>query len=173
MDTLRLKQMKTIKLDGSYTADELKAKIAELEKLTDWRYMLVDVKSSHYYLGVEFDCSLSTRKFIGSSGFSKPIYSFHNKTQAQLVADKVNLLIEMENWAYANNFQEDGKLWVADWSDENQDKWGIEFLNGFDVCEYITCNALIFGIAVKDEETAKRMLEYFKDSLSVYNKQIQ
>lgn len=104
--------------------------------------------------------------FVGDDEINRPIY-FHTRKQAELMAKKVQLMIEMHNFASLRN---DG--WVADWFNDKI-KFGIKVLHsgGFIDC-YSLQNTFAFGIAVKSKKIAEEMLSIFGDRINeVYNTQ--
>lgn len=95
-------------------------------------------------------------------------HTFKTKEQAQLLADKMNLMQKMHAFAHARN---DG--WVPDWEDGNS-KWGLttDSFEGVRLDYYFNLNGFIFGIAVKSEEIAEEMLAEFGERIKeIYNKQ--
>jgi hypothetical protein len=151
------------------TKEELEAIIAnaqaELEQLKGWRSRLLDPKKGEYcFIESDSDCCFSTYKEKYRSS-RKPEHAFDTLERAELFAKKITLFQEMTNFAYAMN-----EGWVAKWGFK-QVNWGVVMYD--DICgiAYYGCvNPFIFGIAVKDEETAGLMLQEFGDRINeIYN----
>lgn len=103
---------------------------------------------------------------------------FINSEIANEVLDKMELLARMTQFALLRNGE-----WVADWSDINQLKYGIERLDSSSVitdsCRIVhdstitgcrDYNHFVFGIAVKTMEIAKEMLSIFEEEIIKYYK---
>ena len=87
--------------------------------------------------------------------------------QAQILAKKFTLMQEMTRFRDLRNGD-----WVADFSDINQNKWGIIFNESKNETDYncVFSNMFTFGIAVKSEEIAEEMQSIFGDRIKeVYN----
>jgi hypothetical protein len=86
-----------------------------------------------------------------------------NKDDYFKMSHKIKTILRMEAWAKHYN-EVDG--FVADFTDCNQEKWGIDIYNNLiKLTYYSKSNAFIFQICVASKERAKQMLEKFKDDL--------
>ena len=148
---------KTINIEGKdFTIEQLKEMLSKAEQ-KHWRDEAV---------GRWDVCGL-----IGSTGEFNTAdceenYPLHYKTeeQAKRFADKINLFNEMNHFAIIHN-----EGWKADWKDGEQKKYGIQYSMGFFVNFGCLTNEHLFGISVRTEEIAKKMLKEFKYRLEVYN----
>lgn len=152
-----LDMTKTINIEGKdFTIEQLKEMLSKAEQ-SNWRDEAV---------GRWDVCGL-----IGSTGEFSPAdcdenYPLHYKTEeeAQRFADKINLFNEMNHFALIHN-----EGWKADWKDVRKEKFGVGHRDGFEVVDGYVCNTFLFGISVRTEEIADKMLDEFKDRLEVYN----
>lgn len=95
---------------------------------------------------------------------SSPTISFLSQEDADFIADKAKLLIEMSNFSYAVN-----KDWQPDWNDKIQNKYGIVLKSGkAQVSENPVFNLYVFGIVVKTQALALEMLEEFKERIEFF-----
>lgn len=89
------------------------------------------------------------------------IQGFKTKEQAEQHAKRLNLYTEMQVFANFRNGD-----WVADWNNEEQNKYGIviyeSLLSIEDMNSYC---AFIFQISVKSEKIAEEMLEEFGERI--------
>lgn len=131
-----------------------------------WDEWMPDTSIGHY--NVEFGINGYFAEFYTYFGNKdiKEICIF-KREQAELMAKKVQIMIEMQNFASLRN---DG--WVANWEIENI-KWGIEHVNCLFIIQHqIASNYFVLGIAVKSKKIAEEMLCIFGDRIKeVYNVQ--
>jgi hypothetical protein len=139
---------------------ELKRQIAELETQDDWRSKLKDPIDGCY---IVMSNSFSAYKLDNSP--RKPEHAFDTLERAELFAKKITLFKEMTNFAYVMN-----EGWVAKWG-VKQVNWGVVMYdNRCRIADYSYMNNFIFGIAVKDKETAELMLQEFGERINeIYN----
>lgn len=87
----------------------------------------------------------------------------------ELYEEKAVLMEDMMHFAYVKN-----EGWVPNWGDDEQDKYGLSISNNRKIYSISYCvhNCFLFGIAVKSEEIARKMLEEFGKRIErIYNKQ--
>lgn len=95
---------------------------------------------------------------------SSPAQSFFSEEDADFIADKFELLMEMSNFSFAVN-----KDWTPDWDNSNQSKYGIVLKNGkAQVSENPIFNLYVFGIVVKTQKLGLEMLEEFKERIELF-----
>lgn len=95
---------------------------------------------------------------------SSPAQSFFSEEDADFIADKFELLMEMSNFSFAVN-----KDWTPDWNNSNQSKYGIVLKNGkAQVSENPVFNLYVFGIVVKTQKLGLEMLEEFKERIELF-----
>lgn len=95
---------------------------------------------------------------------SSPAQSFFSEEDADFIADKFELLMEMSNFSFAVN-----KDWTPDWDNSNQSKYGIVLKNGkAQVSENPVFNLYVFGIVVKTQKLGLEMLEEFKERIELF-----
>jgi hypothetical protein len=144
---------------------ELKRQIAELETQDNWRSRLKNPKHGCYIIQDDPDHCFRAYELTYSP--RKPEHAFDTLERAELFAKKITLFQEMTNFAYVMN---DG--WQAKWGTW-QGNWGVVMYdNRCRIADYSYMNPLIFGIAVKDKETTKLMLQEFGERINeIYNLQ--
>lgn len=99
----------------------------------------------------------------------KAEHTFKTREQAQLLADKMNLMQQMHAFAHVRN-----EGWVPDWDNGDQKKWGIFYdaLGRLQVYYNTWGNDFIFGLSVKSREIADEMAKEFGERIEkVYSKQ--
>ncbi len=87
----------------------------------------------------------------------------------ELYEEKAILMADMMHFAYVKN-----EGWVPNWGDDEQDKYGLSISNNREIysISYYIHNCFLFGIAVKSEEIARKMLIEFGGRIKeIYNKQ--
>jgi hypothetical protein len=87
----------------------------------------------------------------------------------ELYEEKALLMADMMYFAYVKN-----EGWVPNWGDDEQDKYGLSIGNNREIYSISYCvhNCFLFGIAVKSEKIARKMLEEFGKRIErIYNKQ--
>lgn len=95
---------------------------------------------------------------------SSPAQSFFSHDDADFIADKFELLMDMSNFSFAVN-----KDWTPDWNNTNQCKYGIVLKNGkAQISENPIFNLYVFGIVVKTQKLALEMLEEFKERIEFF-----
>jgi len=147
--------------------DEQLEKIANQIKKTNWKDKL-EIGNFHWKLGNDDrEGFVKPMTILTTVKKNHPEMLFTTQKQAELLAKKCNLMIEMHNFAYAMN-----EGWIPNW-DINDFKWGISYCFGELGLEGLQIsNNLIFGITVKSQEIAERMLEEFGERIKeVYNRQ--
>ena len=161
-------------IDGkSITITLTKEQLEEIKQQTEpekWQDKLVQPNKEDYYYLAQAKSTGELGIFISTCTPRKPELVFETRQQAQLLADKCNLMIEMHNYAYAVN---DG--WIPDWNNNSQYKYGTHS----DYTGKIhsnnqrnTINDFLFGIVVNSHELAKEMLQEFGARLEkLYNQQ--
>jgi hypothetical protein len=135
---------------------------------TNWEDKWVQPQNEVYYR-IEDDtytCLRTTRTNSGSA--RKPRHAFQTQEQADLMAEKCKLMVEMQNFAAVHN-----EGWKPNWS-IGISKWGIAHNedDSFIEEDYTTYNCFVFGITVKTKEIAEKMLEEFEERIKqFYNEQ--
>lgn len=158
--------MKKIKINGQeFTIEQLNELIEQAKEPQHWTEKLVQpIEEEYCYIEDDMDkCfHICKRKYSDR----KPQHAFKTEEQAQIVAEKCTLMVEMHNFAHAMN---DG--WIPDWDNLKETKFGLGFTGGFQITNSNYYNYFLFGIAVKSQEIAEKMLKEFKDRLEIYNQQ--
>ena len=95
-------------------------------------------------------------------------FAFKTEQQSALLAKKCALMVEMHKFAELRNGD-----WVADYSDANQEKFGIRLTDIFETTKRFECNDFCFGVSVKSRQIAEEMLSIFGDRINeIYNTQL-
>ena len=95
-------------------------------------------------------------------------HTFKTQQQAELMAKKCALMVEMHKFSELRNGD-----WVADYSDANQEKFGIRLTDIFETTKRFECNDFCFGVSVKSRQIAEEMLSIFGDRINeIYNTQL-
>jgi len=101
----------------------------------------------------------------------KKFNCFESRKEWKQMHHKIKTLLRMEAWAKHYN-EVDG--FVADWENQQQDKWGIQQSYKITVERYNSLNTFIFQICVASKERAEQMLEKFKTDLEkIFNNKIK
>lgn len=150
------------------TKEQLEEIDKQVNKPKDWRDKLVDPSDGYYHYIANSPSQNLIAEFSHGRSSRKRECAFKSYEQAELVAKKCNLMIEMHNFAYAMN---DG--WVPEFISNNQMNYGLFLTYGtLRVDESYGVNNYIFGVAVKSEGIAEQMLEEFGERIKeIYNTQ--
>lgn len=157
-------------LQITLTDEQLKEIAKQTQKPERWQDKLnISTIEGKYSIGVRYNYELEPNLI---SKYSREPHKlqmiFRNYEQAELLAKKCNLMIEMYNFAYAMN---DGE--IANHNDSDVERFGIDMLYNYPrVNSNYRINSFVFGVCVKSEEIAEQMLAEFGDRIKeVYNTQ--
>lgn len=163
---------KVVAKQGEYSAshetstdEAIKLLKEKIENESDWKNKLIDTSEGKYcYIN---DASEKTKIQVASHNrMRKPIRAFKTKEQAQIVADRYDLMRDMMQFAHVHN-----EGWIPDWGNGNQYKFGIIFRGKFSANSRTLYNDFVSYVAVRNQEIAEKMLNEFEDRLHVVLKQ--
>lgn len=156
---INLEQAKELLKTAPAFTDVIYENFPELKPRKRW---LDEYKKQHhaiYLTGGFFDSEFL--RFEETIRKYNSISTFMTEEQAEQHAKKLNLYTEMQVFANFRNGD-----WVADWSDENQEKYGIDIHKcEFRLDYYKSLSSFIFNVAVKNKKIAQEMLEEFGDRI--------